>query len=378
MSEAHTPEIIVSGHLCLDLIPDMPSVPLPALASPGRLFEVGALSISTGGAVSNTGLALHRLGADVQLLATVGDDLLGRVIVAFLKDRNPALTEHIRVQAGRDSSYSVLLSPGGADRIVLHCTGTNDVFSADDIDYAAVGRARVFHLGYPPLLPRLIVDDGRGLATVYQRAKAAGAVTSLDMALPDPNRLSGQVDWRAILARTLPHTDVFIPSIEEILFMLRRADYDAWGLEVIRRLDRAYLHALAGELLAMGAVIAGFKLGTHGLYLRAGDADRLARLNPLNLDATAWADGEWYHPTYAVQVAGTTGAGDSAYAGFLMALLRGRPPADCVRWACAVGACNVEVADATGGIRSWAETEARMAAGWSLSAHRLPGIAVTG
>ena len=71
-------EIIVSGHLCMDLIPEMAHVPLDELATPGRIFAVGPLVMSTGGAVSNTGMDLHRLGIDVRLMASVGGDPLGR------------------------------------------------------------------------------------------------------------------------------------------------------------------------------------------------------------------------------------------------------------------------------------------------------------
>lgn len=368
-------DIIISGHLCLDLLPNMASVPQAALASPGKLFEVGALSVATGGSVSNTGLALERLGARVRLLANIGDDLIGGMIADVLRARNPQLVGHLRVQPNQSSSYSMLLSPENADRIVLHCTGTNATFGAQDIDYDAVGAARMFHLGYPPLLPRLIADGGAELTQIYQRIKAGGTVTSLDMALPDPNEPAGKVDWRRILQNTLPYVDVFVPSIEEILFMLRRADYDAWQPNVMPHLSRDYLHALADELLSYGAVIVGFKLGALGFYLRSSpDASAFARLARLSLDVPAWTGGEWYHPAFAVQVAGTTGAGDAAYAALLMALLRGSPPAEAVRWACAVGACNVEIADATSGVRTWDATAARMAAGWALRPERLSGF----
>ena len=43
-----------------------------------------------------------------------------------------------------------------------------------------------------------------------------------------PQSASGHANWHAILKRTLPYVDIFIPSIEEILFMLRRDDYDKW------------------------------------------------------------------------------------------------------------------------------------------------------
>jgi sugar/nucleoside kinase (ribokinase family) len=73
-------------------------------------------------------------------------------------------------------------------------------------------------------------------------------------------------------------------------------------------------------------------------------------------------------------VVGTTGAGDAAYAGLLAALYHGLDPAAVVQWAAAVGACNVETADATSGIRTWAATQARLEANWPLSPARVPGL----
>lgn len=46
-------------------------------------------------------------------------------------------------------------------------------------------------------------------------------------------------------------------------------------------------------------------------------------------------------------------------------------PQDTLRAACAVGACNVEAADALSGVRGWSETAARIAAGWERLAFPL-------
>ncbi len=364
-------DVIVSGHLCLDLIPGMAQVSSEELAHPGQLIETEPLTLSTGGVVSNSGLALHRLGVNVRLMATVGGDLLGRVIIAALKDRDPHLAELITVQEGLPSSYSVVLSPNNSDRTFLHCTGTNDSFGAANVDLALVKQARIFHLGYPPLLPRLMADDGLELREIYESVKAAGAVTSMDMTLPDPQRLSGRANWRAILKNTLPYVDIFLPSIEEILFMLRRADYDQWRKNVLPYLTRSYLAELADELLDMGVIIAGFKLGGLGFYLKTAENgfERLASLGLLG-----WAGIELWQPAFEVQVAGTTGAGDAAYAGFLAALIHQMSPVEAMRWACAVGACCIEAPDATSGIRTWQETEQRLAAGWAVCPVRLPGF----
>lgn len=368
-------DIVVCGHLCLDLLPEMASVPLASLSTPGRLFEVGEMRFSTGGAVSNTGLALHRLGAKVRLMSAVGDDLIGRAIRQFLEARDPVLTQFISTRTDEPSSYTIVLSPQLVDRIFLHCTGTNRVFSSADVNFDLVATARLFHLGYPPILPRLYANDGRELERILALVKARDVVTSVDLSLPDPAGEAGRADWRMILRRALPHIDIFVPSIEEILFMLRPDDYQAWHGRVLEHLSADYLSALADELLAMGPAIVGFKLGEMGVYLRAAaDRARFARITPLvPLPVEAWVGLSAYHPAFEVLVAGTTGAGDSAYAGLLVAMLKGLGIHEAARWSAAVGACNVEAADATSGIRTWEDTAKRLESGWAVRNITLAG-----
>jgi len=80
----------------------------------------------------------------------------------------------------------------------------------------------LFHFGYPPLMERMYANDGIELATIFQRVKALGLTTSLDLSMPDPSSAAGRANWHAILGATLPYVDVFLPSAEEILLMLRR------------------------------------------------------------------------------------------------------------------------------------------------------------
>ena len=57
-------DAVVAGHL-LDVHPDLSGaerLPFERIFIPGHLIEAGPVSYSTGGAVSNTGLALKRLG----------------------------------------------------------------------------------------------------------------------------------------------------------------------------------------------------------------------------------------------------------------------------------------------------------------------------
>jgi len=365
-------DIVVSGQLCADLLPDTSNLPLSALSAAGKLFEVDALVISTGGSVSNTGLALHKLGIHVGMMTTVGDDLLGRVIIAKLKDRDPTLGEMIAVRANEASSYSIILSPENADRIILHCIGNNQNFSQSDINFDIVKQAKIFHLGYPPLLPQLYANNGQELVAIYQRIYDEGILTSLDLAHPDPNGLSGKVNWKQILEATLPYVDIFVPSIEEIVFMTRRLDYDNWNGNILQNVTRNYLRNLADELLSIGSTIVGFKLGELGFYLRTSDdIQKLTRLKSIGQSPDNWHNLDLWHPAYGVEVVGSIGAGDSAYAGFLAAILNGLDPHATMDVMCAVGACNVETLDATSGILDWDTTLERIRAGWTVSTLRL-------
>jgi sugar/nucleoside kinase (ribokinase family) len=355
---------VVAGHVCLDIIPELGG----AAPGPGALAVCGPAALSTGGAVSNTGLALARLGVPARLAGKIGDDLFGRNVVALLGAAGRELAAGMVPVPGEVTSYSVVLSPPGQDRSFLHCPGANDTFGADDVPEELLAGAALLHFGYPPLMRRMYADGGAECARLFRRARAAGLTATLDMARPDPASPAGRVDWRAWLERVLPEVDVFLPSVDELLFMLDRPRFEELESRpggLVAALDGELLAALAGEILKMGAAVAVVKLGAAGLYLRSSaDRKRLSRAGRAAPTGEAWVGRELYAPCFAVEVAGTTGSGDCTIAGFLAALLRGLAPEAALESAVAVGACSVEVADAAGGVRGWDETRARIAGGW--------------
>jgi sugar/nucleoside kinase (ribokinase family) len=362
---------VVAGHICLDIIPHIGGTAedFRRNSQPGRLAVVGPALFSTGGAASNTGLALARLGIDVRIMGKVGDDFIGEMIRSILAKRGRGPAAGMIIDPNVSSSYTIVVSPPDTDRSFLHYPGANDSFDSSDIRYNVVDSVSLFHFGYPPLMARFYADDGAELVEMYRRAKATGVTTSLDMALPGADSPAGRADWPLILRRALPYVDVFLPSFEELLFMLRRADYDRLaartGGDLLRGVDRPLLRSLSDELLALGARIVGIKLGHLGFYLRTGSAEQIAgmgRAQPADVDA--WAGCETVTPCFRVDVVGTVGSGDCTIAGFLSALLRDLPPQEAARMAAAVGACNVEAADALSGVRTWEETVARVRSGW--------------
>jgi len=358
-------DAIVAGHLCLDIIPELPEIAGPPVPEPGKLRVVGPALISTGGAVSNTGIALHRLGISTLLMGKIGQDTFGHGILDIIRREDPRLADAMIIAEGESSSYTLVFNPPGIDRCFLHCRGANDTFTAEDIDYAQVSNAKLFHFGYPPLMRQMFLDNGAQLQSILERVKASGLTTSLDMAEPDPNSEAGKADWRAILQCCLPFVDIFLPSIDEILFMLDRSRY-AQFKQSGDVLELELLDELAAECFSFGAAIVCLKLGDKGLYLRTtSDAARLETMGR-GCPATPrpWLNRELLAPCFQVSVVGATGSGDCTIAGFLAALLRGLSPEKTVTRAVAVGACNVEAADATSGVRSWEATEARIREGW--------------
>ncbi len=365
--------VVVAGHICLDIIPQITGISPEEFQRSfvaGRLLQVGRVAISTGGPVSNTGLVMHKLGIPTQLMGKIGDDLFGQAVRQVVAGFDPRLADGMVVDGTVDTSYTVIINPPGVDRIFLHCPGANDTFGADDVRYELVAKARLFHFGYPPLMRLMYVDGGQQLAEIYRRARATGVTTSLDMALPDPLSPAGRANWRQILTATLPYVDVFLPSIEEILFMLRRQTFE----ELLRRSEAgdllplvtpALLTDLGNELLDLGARVIAIKLGYRGLYIRTGGRTALEGMGHARpADLAAWAGQERWIACFRANVVGTTGSGDSTIAGFLSALLRDMSPDEAMIAAVAVGGCNVEAADALGGIRPWGETMARVAGGW--------------
>ena len=365
-------DAVVAGHLCIDIIPTIPpslaSTAYASLLSPGRLVEVGVAVLSPGGAVSNTGLSLARLGMKVRLVARLGDDLIGGLTRRIIEDHGHGLGAGLAIAGGEPSSYTIVISPPGIDRTFLHCPGTNDTFGPEDVADDLLRGTRLFHLGYPPLMRRMYAANGAELAALLERAQAGGATTSLDLALPDPATESGSADWRAILGRALPHVDLFMPSVEELFFMLDRSGYEEARRRspdgnLLEGLTEGEVARLAEGSLTMGAKAVGLKLGDRGLYLRTAESGGL-RGRAAPADSERWLGRELWAPCFRVEVASTVGAGDATIAGFLAGLLSGQRPEECLTTAVAVGACNVEAADATGGVRSWDETQRRIADGW--------------
>ena len=361
-------DIVVAGHICLDIIPDWRIGSIKTII-PGHVLEMEGLKLSTGGAVANTGITLKKLGISTALLGKIGSDVLGKVILEILQKEDEALVENMIISKDEISSYTIVLNPPDTDRVFLHYPGPNHTFNADDIPYEKIKSSRIFHFGYPPLMRKFYENDGEELLKMFRRIKDMKIITSLDMAMPDPESPAGKVDWLKFFKNVLPLVDVFIPSVDELLYMLRPAKYYKISLKK-EKLDITLLDQLAEQLIGYGTNVVAIKLGDQGLYLRTHQIEK-GNL-PSLIKPKDWNYRQLLSPCFATEVKGTTGTGDATIAGFLAQLLDGGEPEESITLATAVGACSVEAVDATGGIRPLPEVISRINSGWERLSLSIP------
>ena len=366
-------KIIAAGHICIDITPMFggeKSDRITELLVPGKLINVGAADIHTGGSVANTGLAMKILGADVSLMGKVGDDEFGRMILDILGKYDAA--DGMIVDKVSSTSYSVVLAIPGIDRIFLHNPGANDTFSKEDLDFDRIREATLFHFGYPPIMAKMYEEDGKELTQIFQQVKEAGCMTSMDLAAVDENTAAGRADWEKILENTLPYIDFFLPSAEEICYMLDREKYHelqkkAAGRDMTEVLSvEKDIVPLADRILDMGCRMVMIKCGAAGFYYQTKGEAAFAELSRQSgLSLTGFADRSGFEKSYVPDaVISGTGAGDTIIAAFLTAMINGYSFERCLQLAAATGASCVAAVDALSGLKSFEKLEKRIDGGW--------------
>ncbi len=367
---------IVSGHICIDITPVFTDSTrnvseLGQLLKPGKLIQMSSADVHTGGSVANTGIAMKVLGADVSLMGKIGKDSFGDMVRSILDQYDAA--DGLIVDDGQITSYSVVLAPPGIDRIFLHCPGANDTFDGSEITDEMLDDTALFHFGYPTIMRKMYEDGGQNLASLFKRMKEHDIATSLDLAAIDPDSPAGRADWHAILSKVLPYVDFFVPSFEELCFMLDRSGYE-------RLLDKAGsrdmteilstdkdIEPLARECIDMGAGSVLLKCGAPGLFFKAAE-DMSKTGGRLGLDTAKWNGHSRFEKSFKIdRVISATGAGDTCIAAFLTSILEGAAPKEAVENAAAAGALCCMSYDAVSGLKSLRKIRKMIDLGWERS-----------
>lgn len=266
--------------------------------------------LSFGGDALNEAVALSRLGKQVELVSTLGQDEAGTQVLHYLQENGvdtSRIAQHMELDTGVNV---VLIDENGERRFLTNPHGSLRRLTEEDIlphlDTAAdiVSFASMF---VSPLL------DIPAMKRLFARIKAKpGRVLAVDLTK------AKQGETLSDLQELLPYIDYLFPNEEEAALLTGDPDPEC----------------NAALFLEAGVGCVAMKCGQHGCLIHSAN--------------------HWVHlPAYPVeQVVDTTGAGDCFAAGFLWALSEGGDLTECGRFATAVASCSVEQVGALTGLTS--------------------------
>jgi sugar/nucleoside kinase (ribokinase family) len=285
--------------------------------APGGLQFLNTLTLTSGGNVCNVSVAMAKLGADVAAAGLVGDDIFGRAIVERLRTQGVDTTAVFTTDKAQTSATVVAVEPGG-QRSFYHAPGVTPLLDAATFrrSFDLFRQCAWVQVGYFGLLPTLTPELPELLHELRQLAP--GAKIALDTVNPP-------AAWE-LLRPILSHVDLFAPSRTE-----------AVALSGEKKPEK--MVAFFREHVREGLI--GIKLDAEGCLL--DDGNRTARV-----------------PAYKCNVIDTTGAGDTWFAGLLVALRQSMPLEQAGRFANRVAADCCTALGASVGVRSFKETVERL------------------
>lgn len=286
--------IVIIGSINMDLVLNVPRMPLP-----GETLSGGRFQTISGGKGANQAVACARLSDDsvkVAMVACLGDDAFGTELRAAL--RNDGIDDsHISTIEGEASGVaSILVDASGQNSIVL-AAGANDALSPAHIDAARslIEQARI-----------VVLQLETPLATVRHAIQLAHRLGKIVVLNPAPAQ--------ALPADLLAQVDYLIPNEIEAAMLA--------GLNAASLDNDAAIEAAVTKLRAGGSSNVLVTLGEKGVY---------AALSSGSVHVAA-------QPTKAVD---TTAAGDTFIGGFVAALAEGRSEADAIAFGQRAAALSV-------------------------------------
>ena len=291
-------DLLVLGDINPDVIVSAPGLH-PEFGQVEQLVDRAAMVLAGSAAITAVGAA--RLGLSVGICGVVGDDDLGRLMLACLTDAEVDVTQ-VRIDAHLPTGVSVILDRGD-DRAILTAPGTISALAPVDLDKLGRTPARHVHAASYYLMSDIYRES---LPAFFRGWRERDVGTSMDSNW-DPQR---RWDLQAILR----HCDLFLPNEGELI-----------GVAGSPIVDRAL------DIVAELGCDVAVKRGQSGGVARvAGHTYRVAR-------------------TPTVEFVDSIGAGDSFDAGFIAGRLLGYDGGKCLAMAVAAGSLSTSAPGGTSG-----------------------------
>lgn len=187
-------KIGVIGSVMFDILSYTDEMPLP-----GETREVKGFGLGCGGKGANQAIAAARLGADVMMLARVGDDMFGEKSLANFVNYHVD-TKHVLPVAGiANGIATVIVESTSQNRILIH-KGANAYVTKADIEAAAADLSEC---------SLLILQLEINLDAVYAAIEFANQRNIPVLLNPAPASAELSLDWAC-------RCDFFVPNETEL------------------------------------------------------------------------------------------------------------------------------------------------------------------
>ena len=153
------PSIAVLGSVNLDIVAKVARLP-----EPGETVTGAELSRFPGGKGGNQALAARRLGADVSLVACVGNDAAADEALALLREGGVDLSRCRAVDDVATGTALIAVAQSGENHIVV-APGANKMLTSDDV-MGIVADALICQLEVPAVLVAEAADSFNGFFCV--------------------------------------------------------------------------------------------------------------------------------------------------------------------------------------------------------------------
>ena len=168
-----SPGVAVAGDLNVDVFLKVPALPKLDVSVAAHSARVGP-----GGVAGNTASHLVRLGVSAALIAAVGNDVLGKYLIAKLREAGID-SRYVRVVEGESTGVMVIMLLPNGEKAIVGYRGANEHLTITREEGEEVA-SRVDHVhasGYMALNR----DDGESLLNLLSEAVKTGLTTSVDL-----------------------------------------------------------------------------------------------------------------------------------------------------------------------------------------------------
>ncbi len=291
MDKNRAPRITIVGSFMTDLMSRSPRLP-----SPGETVMGGPFKMGPGGKGTNQAVTAARLGAEVNIVASLGNDEFGNMAYDTLSKEGIGVGFVKQVDGVSTGAALIIVDDSGGENMIVVAPGSNSFLGVDDVE-----RAREVIESSDCVVMQLEIP----LPTVeYCAALAhgAGARVVLDPA-PAPNKPLGD--------ELLHFVDVLTPNENEASLIS--------GIEVT---DLASAEQAARSLVNRGCGTVIITMGSSGVL--AFDGNEVLHV-----------------PAFNVKAVDTTGAGDAFNGALAVSLTEAKDLHEACVFASAVAGISV-------------------------------------